>query len=140
MTNAEIIKALECCLAKDVVNDRCDECPNLAMGAYCMDRMLKDALNLINRQKAEIEFAKNINHLQMEELQTANSEIERLNGLLKEWKKAGYKYADSFDSIKSEAIKEFAERLKAKMRNRALFSVVDTVDEIVNEMAGANDA
>ena len=52
MTDKEIIQALECCIAKDIVNDRCDECPNLAMGNYCMDRMLKNALDLIKRQQA----------------------------------------------------------------------------------------
>lgn len=37
---------------------------------------------------------------------------------------------------RAEIIREFAEKLNEKMRNRALFSVIDTVDEIVTEMAG----
>ena len=58
MRDNDIIEALECCLAKDLVNDRCEECPNFFMGTRCMDSMLKDALDLINRQKAEIDYWK----------------------------------------------------------------------------------
>ena len=54
-TDDEIVKALECCSKKTLVDDFCDVCPNLAMGSKCMDNMLCDALDLINRQKAENE-------------------------------------------------------------------------------------
>ena len=54
MTDNEIIKALECCSTESV----CDNCP---YGGGCINQnnnthfMAKDALALINRQKAEIE-------------------------------------------------------------------------------------
>ena len=55
MTDREIMKALECCCEKGLLCESCDECPNLTMGSLCMDQMLRDAINLIHRQKADIE-------------------------------------------------------------------------------------
>ncbi len=48
MTDAEIIKALECCK-----NDDCDNCPNNFGNCYA--NLAGYALDLISRQKAEIE-------------------------------------------------------------------------------------
>ena len=55
MTDNEIIKALVCC-ANDGVN--CKECPyefSHTEEKWCDEVLQKDALDLINRQKAEIE-------------------------------------------------------------------------------------
>lgn len=109
MTDEQIIKALECC-ATDDGND-CFQCPycNLFFepgNGGCVNRCHKDALDLINRKKAEIE-----------------QEIKE---------------------IKSEAIKEFAERLKEIIythENRVgvdgivLLSRIDnSIDNLVKEM------
>ena len=48
MTDAEIIRALECC---GIHETNCTSCPYFEK-TYCVDA---DALKLINRQKAEIE-------------------------------------------------------------------------------------
>ena len=83
MTDNEIIKALKCCGGSN-----CHECPIEG----CTDDIFGNALNLINRQKAEIlELQKRI-----------------IN-----WR-ADMDYRP--DEIKSEAIKEFAERLNARIR------------------------
>ena len=50
MTDEQIIKALECCIGQE---GNCDECPQHSRD--CVDDLLKTALDLINRQKAEIE-------------------------------------------------------------------------------------
>ena len=50
MTDNEIIKALECCCG--TAHDSCRDCPYDDTG--CEDKLEKDALDLINRQKAEI--------------------------------------------------------------------------------------
>ena len=53
MTDNEIIKALECCK-----NKRCVNCPYDDIAdtfSECSAKLVKDALDLINRQKAEIE-------------------------------------------------------------------------------------
>ena len=89
MTDNEIIKAVECCLAKEnceVIS--CEKCP-LEKQYECMDIMFHQTLDLINHQKAEIESLKH----RKTELQIRNQELQH---------------------EKSEAIKEFAEKLKEK--------------------------
>ena len=54
-TDEEIIKALEVCLE----GDNCKECPinpNQGNYGYCTGLAMKEALNLINRQKAEVAY------------------------------------------------------------------------------------
>lgn len=56
MDDNDIIKALECCVSDRMV---CAECPAYNYGSeQCVDEMLQHALDLINRQKAEIERLK----------------------------------------------------------------------------------
>lgn len=77
MTDEQIIKALDCCHSE--LGNMCSICPLFDPdNDYCEDELHKNALNLINRQKAENEWL-------LQKLQQA----------------------------KSEAIKEFAERLKS---------------------------
>ena len=49
MTDNEVIKALECCR-----DSNCNECPIEG----CTDSIIRNALALIKRQKAEIELLK----------------------------------------------------------------------------------
>ena len=51
MTDNAIIKALECCS----IDENCCYCPYFCGNLTCMDKRDKDALNLINCQKAEID-------------------------------------------------------------------------------------
>lgn len=91
MTDNEIIKALECCVKTEFISD-CAKCEMFAFD--CKDILIENALDLINRQKAKNESLK---------VDLAKCSI-RLDNL--------YKTADE---IKSEAIKEFAERLKGRL-------------------------
>jgi hypothetical protein len=59
MTDNEIIKALECCLAKSLVDDKCEQCPYFVAGAYCMDKLFEDALDIIKRQQSTVDNLKN---------------------------------------------------------------------------------
>lgn len=52
MTDNEIIKALECCVKTEFISD-CAKCEMFAFD--CKDILIENALDLINRQKAEIE-------------------------------------------------------------------------------------
>ena len=54
MTDAEIIKALECCSNCGLF--KCRQCPKNNEDEKCMYRLSKDALDLINRQKTEIDI------------------------------------------------------------------------------------
>ena len=98
MNDADIIKALECCFTLG----RCEDCPMYADGWFsqsrnaCRAKLMGDSLDLINRQKEEIERLQGYN----ENLLTANTALS--NEIL---------------DIKSESIKEFAERLRNKFFN-----------------------
>lgn len=53
LTDEEIVKALECCIPLET---DCKECPLCDIKtAECLQILCKNALALINRQKAEIE-------------------------------------------------------------------------------------
>jgi hypothetical protein len=138
-TDAEIIKALECCIKAETWGD-CEEmgCPaSTKQGCQFYLRtdddyentiyieILKDALDLINRLKVEIERLEQENH----------------------W------FADigkMYSEIKAETIKEFAERLKGKHRRimdydeagfGASILIVEekVIDKIVKEMVGEDN-
>ena len=115
MTDNEIIKAVECCLAKEnceVIS--CEKCP-LEKQYECMDIMFHQTLNLINRQKAEIESLKH----RKTELQIRNQELPH---------------------EKSEAIKEFAEKLKNCFAiSGDYLDIINIIDNLVKEMTEVNE-
>lgn len=114
MTDNEIVKALECCNQND-----CKTCPygkyNTA-GWCCMPKLRKDTLDLINRQKAEIERLK------------------------KGWKADVILTAN----VKAEAYREFAERLKKALYSDSCRLVFDSdldifecaIDNLLKELVG----
>lgn len=95
MTDNEIIKGLECCVIKD-----CGNCPVNHIG-FCVDDAMKEALALINRQKAEIE-----------RLQECPKCVYAYDGETMEYCVEGpcpnFKTAAE---IRAEAVKEFAEKV-----------------------------
>lgn len=123
MTDSEIIKALEIC----VNGGKCKDCainPHKGNYGYCTSLALKEALVLINRQKAEIE------------------------GLQKEvitLKEMFY----NLQLEKSEAIKEFANKVYDKIFSYSSFVDYDSVimlnrlyemiDDLVKEMTEGKD-
>ena len=131
MTDNEIIKALECC--KDL---KCSECPkktNLFI-TDCDVQLCQEAIDLINRQKAEVENLRNI------------VKADLLNA------KYDFKLSLSdISGIRAEAIKEFAERLILDVQRHLMPNVDDdgtvTVENAeryfisrIKEMVGDSDA
>ena len=120
MTDNEIIKALECCTDESYEN--CNECPYSTDTLSCERlKLLEDSLELINRQNAEIE------------------------GLKKEVSVARDAYIsiqDRYEHTKTEAYKEFAERLNEEAQIADCFDsynmVVGThfIDNLLKEMVG----
>ena len=114
MTDNEIIKALECLCG---VALKCRECQysNRYQFPLCQQRVAKDTLDLINRQRAEIERLK----IENQSLRMA---------------------ANSYKIHYNEAVKEFAEKLKDDWWHNAYYSedvnVLDWIDNLVKEMAG----
>ena len=124
MTDNDIIKALECHADPDVAT--CEECPMLNI-RDCAYKVSKNALDLINRQKAEIERLSKLALERHTHIYNLNSEIEKLRKT---------RYSDA----KAEAIKEFAERLKYKFPDGLgafnSFDVMEIVDDLAKEMVG----
>ena len=140
MTDNEIIKALECCICSTSRNDcedlNCPACKEI--GCYFMNRSTeyypesliqeigKSVLDLINRQKAEIERLKN------------QKCLYAFDGEFKDCIKAGCFYRKKEDEGKSEAIIDFAEKLKEKLKwdtefeNMLVFEI--DIDNLVKEM------
>ena len=117
MTDNEIIKALECC-----GRESCFGCP------YCGkchqgNPMITDALCLITRQQVEnkrLEKEVNLVSIQFQDLQEryeeSQAEIERLKVDLAKCSIRLDNLYKTADEIKSEAIKEFAEKIKQRER------------------------
>ena len=55
MKDKEIIKALECCNHNHTWQKQCFDCEYATFENNCGNELIKDSLNLINKQKAEIE-------------------------------------------------------------------------------------
>lgn len=116
-TDEQIKKALECCN-----NGSCIGCPFHCGSSTCLANLQRAALDLINRQEAEIEKLR-------DERQYLRSKIGLLHGLeyithtqvlgedflILSKEANGYEKLSTF--IESKAIKEFAERLKEKFGN-----------------------
>jgi hypothetical protein len=85
-----VIKDIEYCLEQGITSE-CERCVD-KIG--CRDTLLRNALDLINRQKAE---------------------IERLKDIARSALKESINICDAIFEAKSEARKEFAERLKKVM-------------------------
>ena len=118
LPDSEIIKALECC-----AEDRCSQCP--LQDDVCSEKdVIKNALDLITRQQAEIEQWK--------------EEANRYQNL---WCIA----ANDISKAKSEAVKEFAERLKTEIDIRPTHSkkqneyVFFLIDNLLKEMVGEDE-
>lgn len=89
MTDEQIIKALECC-----INGNCDDCYNVLFN--CMHNAITNALDLINRQRAE----------------NKKLEIE-----LKAMRGTANTYKKWYHEAKSEAIREFGKFLIDKSKD-----------------------
>ena len=141
MTDNEIIKAIRCCAA----NGSCDGCP-LNYGEHddmCVIINLRNALDLINRQRAEIERLErktedleSVQEISPEAKHFIDTKADKVISLMNELIK-------SQEQIKAEAVKEFAERLKATFppRNSMRCTLddcytLDMIDNIAKEMVG----
>lgn len=111
MTDNEIIKALECLTGKEIACAECEYKKRFTFGK-CRQQVAVDALNLVNRQKAEIEH----------------------------WRSEAYKYQkfwsnsynkQELDDVREKAIEEFAEQLWDRLVEEAevSYECVDVFDK-----------
>ena len=132
MTDNEIIKALEYCSSHDDCDLKCPIAKETTVDEGCIRTIGRLALDIINRQKAEIERLKPFE----EKIAEYNSSIRVEDMLvfassLEEW-------LEFCDNLKAEAYKEFAERLKIKsehfeMEKENFVSETD-IDNLLAEM------
>ena len=113
LTDAEIVKALECCCVSE-----CDECPYDEQTA-CVEVMKEGTLALINRQKAEIE--------------RLQKEVDRLSQCVL------YHDGQIVDAIKefAERVKEYIPHFSDGYTT--MQCVEGAVKYLVKEMVGDND-
>ena len=137
MTDNEIIKALECCINEDndfmvCGNKGCAfmEC-KMGKDRECQYYMMKSVLDLINRQKAEIErlqerdeTAEKIIREQGSPILYLQDEVSRLNDRLEHWLDESnnktieiVKLHHKIQGAKAEAIKEVVEQLEAEVES-----------------------
>ena len=137
LTDEQIIKALECCNST-AIGQCLKKCPYYNYAATCINTMVNDALDLINRQKAEIE-----------KLEEDNNFHIRLEALLAEQRGGRDELIEQIDAqnnelrirlktTKAEAIKEFVERLKKEIAHIPAWGSVaeKKIDNLVKEMVG----
>lgn len=98
LTDEQVVKALECCYGS--AHDKCRNCP-LENVAFCEEELQNLNLDLINRLKAENERLKDFR----------KDGFFNLLGNCLVYSKNLKDYNDMRKGLKSEAIKEFAERL-----------------------------
>ena len=123
-TDEEIIKALECCIKSEKIKDCLkSECHFSKEWGLCPGNELQKLyLDLINRQKAEIE--------------RLNKKVEELSDILSGTIRIRYAKA------KAEAYKEFAEKLKdaamSCLMGGKYYKIITTrcIDTLLKEMAG----
>jgi hypothetical protein len=107
----DVIKGLECCKGISM----CDLCPYLRK----CGKLTEDALELINRQTAEIEALTN----------TVDKGIEACH-------ECHGKYAVRIETAKAEAIKDFAEEFKKRCIASGIYPAVtkNILKNLVKEM------
>ena len=119
MTDNEIIKFMQCVIGNDA---NCSECTYEKVLPFPSCRMMcaKNALDLINRQKAEIE--------------RLNIESETLATQLK----GVYEQIHKLNMAKSESIKEFEEELEYFVLNEDIEVVEPKCKDYESYINGAN--
>ena len=128
MSDEEVKKALECCLVGE-----CESCP-ISKFSYCYEILKDEAMSLINRQQAEIERLNSL-YVSLGTDSLGNDADVKLKYI--------YDLETKLEAIKSEAIKEFAERLESKYTKVVSCNagyVYRTIKEVEKEMVGGENA
>ena len=156
LTDNEIIKALKCCCK----NNNCEGCPldYLTCSSQCVSELAIKSLDLINRlQSQNKDLAETVHNIQVkkdalfDKCEELKKEVVRLNAenmlTISErnaFRTSFYDVSKQLKTVKSEAVKEFAERLK-EMSTQGFWETdayvgVEQIDNLVKEMEGENNA
>ena len=137
-TDEEIVRNYEWCIG--CTSDRCRECTMDEQG-FCEEELQDLVLDLINRQKSEIERLKTENKIYIDANQVIGYQRDQRDKEIDELQKQ----IDGLDvrenKIKAEAYKEFAERLKKETLSDRGYDILQqgTIDNILKEMVGEEE-
>jgi hypothetical protein len=120
MTDEQIIKALESIESESIGDCKRDCAFYDGKVHFCGGVVAKHSLDIINRQKAEIE---RLNHIRAE----LSREIDRLEEAY-----SIYEETTGLKQVRNDSIKKFADRLKAEVLLAGFYSVED-IDNLVKE-------
>ena len=139
MSDNEIKKALECC-SEPAGKCCCEVCPLHHREDSCTTALIKMAVELVNRQQAEIERLERNFKAAKVDAKLKKQEIERF--VVKQYalKAVIKRYEKDLKKAKSEAIKEFAERLKEQIyikKDKGLY--FEKIDNLVKEMTEVSE-
>ena len=133
MTDNEIIKAMQCVIGNDVSCSECEYQKALPFPS-CRRMCAKNALDLINRQKAENEMLQDLITYQKQKIkeieQKYNQAVDDMFGLIETTR-------NEIAEAKTEAIKEFIDELKNRVVNKYEYTdirVFKEIDNLVKEM------
>lgn len=120
MTDEQIIKTFSNCFNRGFDELNCNECPFYTATLKCTEDLEKSIIDLINRQKAEIERSENLN-------EQLSNDIDIKYNLI-------CKLEEDLRNSKSESIKEFAKFIIDESKN-ATISISD-IPDYVKRMTG----
>lgn len=130
MEDKDIIKALECCTKLH----NCRECVLWKMHcATCVETLLLTALDLINRQNAEIDILIRKKESLRDEIVEQQAEIERL-------KEEKDNLIKAYKECMTEAINDFASRVEKRCIKCGIYPafVKRQLEYVKEEMVGEN--
>ena len=143
MTDEQIIKASQRCFIVGSCSG-CTGCPlkpKRLEDANCIDKLVTNTIDIIKRQQTEIEDAQNRLELWVKKFFDKKEEAELISTDV---------YKATLEKvvarrIRAEAIKEFADKLKAnrprlKGGQQVFYIRPEEVDNLVKEMVGADNA
>ena len=137
LTDAEIVKALECCIG-DTEGKECVSCPLYAIDE-CQDELNLVALDLINRLQADVDNYKQIAENQQKiildkafENKKLKAEIGRLKGIVNIVPNATVEMLEEFaEQVKMAFYYEFDELIPSIM--------ADKIDNLLKELVGEDN-
>ena len=137
MTDNEIIKALECCLlSNEQQEERCAECPMCETPlTVCQHLLSYHALDLINRQKAEIERYEKENNAEFKKWEILAERTKELYHDL---------YEEAKGVVRAETTKEFVKLFEKKIKDVQFtlgqaWEIQCALKDVAKEMTGDND-
>lgn len=138
-TDEEIIKALECCVSE---KDTCKNCPFQELKHYDYENEMFEIMPN-GKQYDDWSCERWLNVAVLELINRQQAEIERLNKLVIEKHKKNNELHEYLQYAKSEAVKEFAERLRSRIIDDFLGYKTDAtisyIDNLLKEMLGEDE-